>query len=46
MDGLWVLYALIGLGLATGALIALAWAFDHRITTTHKHRKSREGGAP
>ncbi|WP_176735244.1 hypothetical protein [Streptomyces sp. EN27] len=46
MDGdLWVLCSLIGLGLAVGVLIAVGWAFDHGITTTNKHRKSREGGA-
>ncbi|MYW99910.1 MULTISPECIES: hypothetical protein [unclassified Streptomyces] len=45
MDGdLWVLCSLIGLGLAVGVLIAVGWAFDHRITTTNKHRKTREGG--
>ncbi|MFC8658060.1 hypothetical protein ACFUCT_23110 [Streptomyces parvus] len=46
MDGdLWVLCSLIGLGLAVGVLIAVGWAFDHRITTTTKHRKTPEGGA-
>ncbi|MEU6614443.1 hypothetical protein [Streptomyces parvus] len=46
MDGdLWVFCSLIGLGLAVGVLIAVGWAFDHRITTTNKHRKSPGRGA-
>ncbi|MBK3561009.1 hypothetical protein JHN55_31655 [Streptomyces sp. MBT56] len=40
---LWLLYSLIGLGLAIGALIAIGWVADHRITTNHR-RTSREGG--
>ncbi|MEU2764296.1 hypothetical protein [Streptomyces sp. NPDC007094] len=47
MDGdLWVLCSLIGLGLAVGLLIAVGWAFDHRITTTNKHRKAPGRGTP
>ncbi|MFE9381096.1 hypothetical protein [Streptomyces sp. NPDC006855] len=47
MDGdLWVLCSLIGLGLAVGALIAVGWAADHRITTTNKHRKAPGRGTP
>ncbi|MFJ9982526.1 hypothetical protein ACIQUD_00425 [Streptomyces globisporus] len=34
---LWLLYAVIGLGLATGALIAVAWVADRHIT--HRARK-------
>ncbi|MET9096194.1 hypothetical protein ABZX72_29365 [Streptomyces cyaneofuscatus] len=40
---LWLLHSLIGLGLAVGVLIAVGWAADHRITTTNRHRKTREG---
>lgn len=39
---IWLLCSLIGLGLAIGVLIAVAWALDHRITTTH-NRNTREG---
>ncbi|MFI7239313.1 hypothetical protein [Streptomyces cyaneofuscatus] len=36
---LWLLYSLIGLGLAVGVLIAVGWAADHRITIrTHPRR--------
>ncbi len=42
---LWLLCSLIGLGLAVGVLIAAGLVADHRITTTHKHRKTR-GEAP
>ncbi|MGA5472567.1 hypothetical protein ACPCUK_27810 [Streptomyces arboris] len=41
---LWLLYSLIGLGLAVGVLIAVGWAADHRITTKHRET-TREGGA-
>ncbi|MEU5284164.1 hypothetical protein AB0G97_09105 [Streptomyces sp. NPDC020755] len=41
---LWLLCSVIGLGLAVGVLIAVGWAADHRITTTHD-RDTREGAS-
>ncbi|MEU0761623.1 hypothetical protein ABZ351_18350 [Streptomyces microflavus] len=38
MTGLWVLYALIGLGLGIGALLAAALIADHLITTRTRTR--------
>ncbi|MER6635878.1 hypothetical protein ABT285_09975 [Streptomyces microflavus] len=41
MTGLTVLYALIVLGLAIGALITVGLIADHRITNSHRESPGR-----